>query len=414
VTAPAPLGLFEGVGIEIEYMIADRETLDVRPIADRLITAEVGTPDAEIERGDMAWSNELALHVIEFKTNGPAPSLHGLAARFQEEVRHANLRLAPLGACLMPTGMHPWMDPERELRLWPHGDDTIYRTFHRIFDCRGHGWANLQSVHLNLPFRGDEEFARLHAAIRTVLPLLPALAASSPLVEGRRASALDARLDFYARNAARVPSVTGAVVPEPVSTRAAYERDLLGRIYADLAPLDPGGVLRHEWVNARGCIARFDRSAIEVRLLDVQERPAADLAVAAAASAAIGALVRGELDGAPDAPGSTERLARVLARTVAEGDLALVEDAAYRAALGWRGGPCRAGELWQHLIETHLAPGGDGDEWADPLRVILAEGCLARRIRERVGGDLRHEHLVEIYRELCACLDADVPFRGVA
>jgi hypothetical protein len=32
-------------------------------------------------------------------------------------------------------------------------------------------------------------------------------------------------------------------------------------------------VLRHEWVNARGAIARFDRSAIEIRVLDVAECP---------------------------------------------------------------------------------------------------------------------------------------------
>ena len=41
---------------------------------------------------------------------------------------------------------------------------------------------------LNLPFSSDEEFGRLHAAIRLLLPLLPALAASSPLVEVYRAN----------------------------------------------------------------------------------------------------------------------------------------------------------------------------------------------------------------------------------
>ena len=50
----------------------------------------------------------------------------------------------------------------------------MYEAYDRIFDCRGHGWANLQAVHLNLPFSGDEEFGRLHAAIRLVLPIMPA------------------------------------------------------------------------------------------------------------------------------------------------------------------------------------------------------------------------------------------------
>ena len=48
-------------------------------------------------------------------------------------------------------------------------------------------------------------------------------------------------------------------------SHAAYERDILQRIYSDLEPLDPEGVLRHEWVNARGAIARFDRGTVEIR-----------------------------------------------------------------------------------------------------------------------------------------------------
>ena len=33
------------------------------------------------------------------------------------------------------------------------------------------------------------------------------------------------------------------------------------------------------WVNSRGATARFDRGTIEIRLLDIQECPAADLAI---------------------------------------------------------------------------------------------------------------------------------------
>jgi len=38
----APLGLFEGYGVELEYMIVDATGFDVRPIADRLIERESG------------------------------------------------------------------------------------------------------------------------------------------------------------------------------------------------------------------------------------------------------------------------------------------------------------------------------------------------------------------------------------
>jgi hypothetical protein len=74
--------------------------------------------------------------------------------------------------------------------------------------------------------------------------------------------------------------VTGQVIPEAVFSFAAYH-ELLQRIYRDIAPHDPDGVLQDEWLNARGAIARFDRGAIEIRVLDTQECPEQDLAVAA-------------------------------------------------------------------------------------------------------------------------------------
>jgi hypothetical protein len=78
--AAPPLGLFEGYGIEIEYAIVDAGTLDVRPLADALIEAECGRVEGEIARGAMAWSNELARHVIELKTAAPVATLSGVAA----------------------------------------------------------------------------------------------------------------------------------------------------------------------------------------------------------------------------------------------------------------------------------------------------------------------------------------------
>ena len=74
---------------------------------------------------------------------------------------------------------------------------VIYQTYDRIFGCKAHGWANLQSMHLNLPFADDAEFARLHAAIRLVLPIIPALAASSPIADGRPTGFMDIRMEAY-------------------------------------------------------------------------------------------------------------------------------------------------------------------------------------------------------------------------
>src|SRR5690606_11011872 len=82
------------------------------------------------------------------------------------------------------------------------------------------------------------------------------LAASTPFVEGRAPGWLDERMRFYAANCKRVPSVTGLVIPEDVASKAQYEEEILGRMFRDIAPLDPAGVLPEEWLNARRATAR--------------------------------------------------------------------------------------------------------------------------------------------------------------
>ena len=408
-----PLRLFEGIGIELEFMIVDAETLSVRPIADELLKLVGGGYDQEVELGDVAWSNELALHVIEMKSNGPVATLSGLSQKFQEHVARIQALLAPLGARLLPTAMHPWMDPSRELKLWPHENDVVYQAFDRIFDCRGHGWSNLQSMHINLPFGDDDEFGRLHAAMRLILPILPALAASSPVVEGKLTGFADTRVDVYRSNARRVPSVSGHVIPERVFTRADYEQKLLQKIYDDLAPLDPEGTLRFEWANARGCIARFDRSAIEIRLLDLQECPKADIAIAAAV---VGTLRRWVAQtgsrSAAQRVFSEAELSTLLTLCTRDGDQAVLDHPKYLEALGYPGkGPARAGDIWRHLVGELRADAGF-EEWQGALDVILDEGCLARRILRALGPAPARPRLEAVYRQLGACLDKGELFRA--
>src|SRR5205807_643352 len=134
---PAHLALFTGFGVELEYMIVDGATLSVRPIADELLQTAAGEIATEVPRGAICWSNELALHLIELKSNGPVCALATLPPLFAAEVRHINRLLAPRGARLMPSAMHPWMNAHTESRLWPHEQNDIYQVFDRIFDCGG-------------------------------------------------------------------------------------------------------------------------------------------------------------------------------------------------------------------------------------------------------------------------------------
>ncbi len=398
-----PLSLFEGYGIELEYMIVDRDTLRVRPLCDEVLRAvsPPGMVEMEVERGDVAWSNELALHVIEMKTNGPMADIAPFAHTFQRHVRDINALLREHNAMLLPSGMHPTMDSLTELTLWPHENDVIYNTLHRIFDCRGHGWANLQSMHINLPFSDDEQFGRLHAAIRVVLPLLPALSASTPFADGKAQGATDFRLVTYRDNAAKIPSVTGQVVPEPVFTPAEYERDILQHIYADMRDVDPEGVCRHEWINARGAIARFDRGAIEIRVIDVQEHPGADLAVAELTIALVRALCEERLSKSTAQRAlSTDSLAALFNRVIVDGERAMVSDPALLTVLGLPPHPTSAGAVWTELLD--LLPVRDAAR--AHIEVILDEGTLATRLLRAAGPQPTPARLTAVYRTLAGCL----------
>lgn len=402
------LHAFAGYGIELEYMIVDRQTLDVLPIADRLLRTPDGQAANEIPRGHFAWSNEVVLHLIELKNKRPGPTLAPLAAGFQAEVRALDGALEPHGACLMPTAMHPWMNPAVETHLWNHEHAEIYQTYDRIFDCKRHGWANLQSMHLNLPFAGDGEFARLHAAVRLVLPILPALAASSPFAEGRFSGVLDARMEHYRGHQIAVPATIGAVIPDATAGIADYQAQVLAPMYAAIAPHDPDHVLCYEWLNARGAIPRFDRNALEIRVIDVQECPHADLAVAAATSAVVQALY----DAGPHLV-ETDRLTAILSACIHHAEEAVIDNAGYLHALGFPWRRCQARELWQYLLETRLPHTVDyAAHWQAPLETILRHGPLARRIVKAIGGDLSHEKLASVYRELCGCLERGEMFNA--
>lgn len=402
---------FSVYGIELEYMIVDRTTLDVRPIADSILEELAGVPAAmEVELGPVCWSNELARHVLETKTNGPTADLARASTNFGAAVRAMNGVLAQHGARLLPGGMHPWMRPDTEFKLWPIDEEGIYGTFDRIFDCRGHGWSNLQSMHINLPFANDDQFFALHSAIRFLLPLLPALAASSPFLEGRKAAHLDERLWVYRNNAHRVPLVSGKVIPEAVTSQESYDRDVLQPIYQALAPVDPQGALQYEWVNARGAIARFDRMAIEIRVLDTQECPRMDLAIASLVTTILRSVCSSDRFTRVDAAWAPERLADILWRCVEAGNEAVIDDMDYLALWGMAQTPTTARAVLEHLAHMHASELPDASS-AD-VAWLVDNGTLAQRLVRAVGTDPSTTALRAAYSRLAECLEQGKRFDG--
>ncbi len=260
------------------------------PIVDKVIKDVHGRVVNFVEFGNFTFGKELQLHVLEVKPNKPFKS----PKTFEESMHEAVLRLGEMlehryGVKLLGTGMHPTLRLE-ETAVWPHRHKQIYEAFSRIFNLRQHGWLNIQSFQLNIPYANEAKAVLVHNLLANVCAYLPAVSASSPIYEGRFGDYVDNRLHFYMKNQMEIPSVTGNVVPEYVQSFRQYRREVIEQYSADLAKVGAHNcILNKEWVNSRGVIFRFERKSLEIRVMDEQECIKSDVAL----SCFIRALLRG-------------------------------------------------------------------------------------------------------------------------
>jgi carboxylate-amine ligase len=266
-------------GLELEYAIVDKISLEIVPKADILLEVH-GNKVSELNRGELAWSNELVKHVIEIKNPQPVQDLQLIGFKYLEEVETINRKLDSIGCMLLPTGAHPWMNSETERVLWEQEQTEIYYAYDRIFSTKGHGWANLQSAHLNISFSNSKEFGQLQRILRFVLPLIPGLSASTPYFDNRFSGSMDGRMVAYAKNQKRIPSIAGEIIPEPIYSISTYQKEILAAMYRDIQPFDSDGLLQDEWLNSRGAIPKFSRNSMEIRIIDLQAHPWFDLLIA--------------------------------------------------------------------------------------------------------------------------------------
>lgn len=395
------LKMFEGYGVELEYMIVEKESLKVNPIADELIKKVAGEYISDLEFGEIGWSNELVLHVIELKTNGPAGKLNGLNKKFYENIKRINSILEDFNSMLLPTGAHPFMDPFVESKLWNHEYNQVYEAYNRIFDCRGHGWSNLQSTHINLPFSDDEEFGKLHAAIRVLLPIIPALSASTPIIERKATGFTDSRLEVYRTNQMKIPSIAGKVIPEQAFSKKEYEEFIFKKIYKDIEPYDVDDILKFEWLNSRGAIARFDRNTFEIRIIDIQECPTADLAITFLIAETLKKLIKGVWCSTGEQQSWNENnLSSIFLKVIKHGEKQIINEEEYLKLFGLKN-RATAGEIWENLAKEIEFPDNDLRE---AVNIILKEGTLSTRILKSINNDFSDGSIVKTYRKLSKCL----------
>jgi gamma-glutamyl:cysteine ligase YbdK (ATP-grasp superfamily) len=388
------------LGPEHEFSLVNEE-LQALPIVDKVIKDFCGRIVNFVELPDFTFGKELQLHVMEIKANAPfkSPEL------FEETMQNAVATLLDfLGkkyrASLLGTGMHPLLKLE-ETSVWSHRHRKIYQELGKVFNLKQHGWLNIQSFHLNLPYSRENKGVLLHNLLAGVCAYLPAISASSPICEGAISPNVDNRLYFYKLNQREVPSITGDVVPEPVSSFAQYREDVIGQYSQDLAKAGAGKtILFKEWINSRGVIFRFGRSALEVRVMDEQECVKSDVALSCFVRAALRGLIAEKAEPLPH-----QLLVKDFNSVIAKGLNAKV--------LHPNGETAR--QVCQHLFNLASENAEENEKkylWIVKKRI--ENGNLSELIRERIANkaqktDLK-DAILSVYSTLIKCLADNQPY----
>jgi len=324
-----------------------------------------------VEQQHFTFGKELQLHVMEIKPNTPFKS----PENFEETMHEAVLALTDFlerkyKAHLLGTGMHPLLRLE-ETEVWPHRHRQIYQAYSKVFNLNRHGWLNIQSFQLNIPYFNEERAIFMHNTLAEICAYLPAVSASSPVYEGKLGEHVDNRLRFYMLNQKEVPSVTGDVIPEYVSSFRQYNKEIIDNYSLDLAKAGVGECLLYkDWVNSRGLTLRFDRRAVEIRVMDEQECVKSDVAL----SCFIRALMRGLMRGK----------AELLPHEILVKDFKSVVRAGLNAKVMHPKGPT-ARQVCEHFLKVAWKNATEGEKKYLPIiEKRIERGNLSEIIRERV------------------------------
>jgi carboxylate-amine ligase len=254
------------VGIEEEFSILDPATLELMPRFEEL--RDLGAADPVLRD---AIAGELISSEIEI-ISGPGADLHDALARQRDRRRRLFALASGNGASLGATGTHPWADYREQPII-----DTDH--YHRVEDGLKYvAWRNNTfSLHVHLGIEGIDRAVRVCDRLRPVLPLLLAISANSPYLDGRDSGLHSARTQAFTKSFPRCG------IPDPFGGWRAY------REYIQFL-IDTRSIVEFTqvWWSVR---PHFSFGTVEVRICDaqatVQESEAlATLMVACAAQAA--------------------------------------------------------------------------------------------------------------------------------
>ncbi|HET9720536.1 MAG TPA: YbdK family carboxylate-amine ligase [Solirubrobacteraceae bacterium] len=177
------------VGLEEEFAILDPETLDMVGRYEEL--RRVADQDPVLAS---SAAGELISSEIEIRS-GRGEDLRA-AIEAQRDHRRRLFSLAGAhGLALGATGTHPWADYRQQRII-----DTEH--YHRVADgLRYVAWRNNTfSMHLHVGIHGADRAVQVCDRLRPVLPLLLAISANSPFLEGRDSGLASVRTQTFTRS----------------------------------------------------------------------------------------------------------------------------------------------------------------------------------------------------------------------
>jgi carboxylate-amine ligase len=189
------------VGLEEEFAILDPVTLDLLPRYEEL-------RDRAIECDPLLGASitgELISSEIEI-VSGRGANLADALARQRERRRRLFSLASREGVGLAATGTHPWADYRKQSII----DTEHYRRVEQ--GLKYVAWRNNTfSLHVHVGMNGIDRAVRVCDRLRPVLPLLLAVSANSPYLDGRDSGLHSARTQSFTRNFPRcgVPDAFG-------------------------------------------------------------------------------------------------------------------------------------------------------------------------------------------------------------
>jgi len=384
----------EVLGPEHEFSVVD-ERLKPLPIADVIIKQLCGRVRNEVSFPDFVLGKELQKHVMELKAAKPFRS----PQNFEETMYGAAIKvldiLEEFSAHLLGLGMHPTLSLD-EARVWDHWDRQIYEAFDKIFDLKQHGWLNIQSFQLNISYRNESEAVKLYNALAGILPYISAVSAASPIYESKFGDFTDNRLHYYWINQAKIPSITGEIVPEPIDSFETYRSLTIRRYSRDLMKAKaPSYMINQEWINSRGAIIRFKRRSIEIRIMDEQECIKSDVSLSCFTRALLRGLMQSTEAGSDVSDPSHSVLVRNLNAIIRYGLDAKINHGRYSTAR----------DLCRKLYEIAYENASDEEKrylWVIKKRIengSLSETIL-KHVRARSQRTDLDEAILAVYSEL--------------